>query len=83
MSARVSIGKFLAVEEVESSREIAGRPEWGVYARDGSQLAVVEWYRPWRCYVLRAFPRTVWSDDCLADVSRFMSAETKTQRSRP
>jgi hypothetical protein len=40
--------------------------------RSGDILGRVEWYARWRLYVAIFSDSTVWSHDCLADVSAFM-----------
>ena len=40
--------------------------------RDGSRLAVVKWYGPWRQYTLWPEPQTVWNPSCLQDVTDFI-----------
>ena len=83
MNAPERIGRHLWVRAIPDAREVTGRPEWEVLAKDETPLAIVEWYPKWRCYVLRANRGTVWSDDCLADVSRWMATRTAFERAKP
>lgn len=76
------IGRFLRASPDADAEDVTGRPEWSILANNGAPLAIVEWYAPWRCYVMKAERGTVWSDDCLADVSRFMAARTGEQRAK-
>lgn len=54
---------------------------WGVDAkRDGTPLGVVQWFARWRCYTFGPEPETVFSDECLRDITDFCEAKTKEHR---
>ena len=64
-------------------------PTWTVIAiKTGEPLAVVSHYPTWNRLVLEAKPNTVWSEDCLRDVTAFMAdaslmlAERKARKAR-
>jgi len=45
--------------------------------RFGDVLGHIEWYAPWRRYVVAFQEDTVWSQDCLADVAEFLRSLPK------
>lgn len=63
---------FLAFTEIKDT----GKTKvWSVdNSNDGSFLGTISWRGGWRKYVLNVEPQTIWSADCLADVSKFIDA---------
>lgn len=56
---------------------------WSVdNVNDGSHLGLVKWHGPWRKYVLMIQSHTIWSADCLKDVTEFI-AHQMNLRSNP
>ena len=57
--------------------EIMPHPE-GIWLirnkRSKDILGHIEWYAPWRQYVTSFSESSVWSQDCLADISEFIKA---------
>lgn len=39
---------------------------------DGAILGAISWYGGWRQYVFLPHPDTIWSDDCLLELSEFL-----------
>ena len=57
---------------------------WVIRSKRGAGiLGGVEWYQPWRQYVATFSDRTVWSDDCLADVATFMRQLNRIAKGPP
>ena len=52
-----------------------------VNARSGAELGSIEWYGPWRQYVLTSHAGVVWSAGCLADVQDFMRNHARKVKS--
>jgi hypothetical protein len=56
-------------------QEVMPRPN-GVWTienkRSGDILGRIEWYPQWRRYVAIFSDTSIWSQDCLADVSNFI-----------
>lgn len=52
---------------------IAGRKtlSWHVRGKSGTHLGVLEWYAPWRQYVLKPAWPTIFNRGCLRDVADF------------
>lgn len=51
--------------------------------RSGDTLGYIEWYAPWRCYVLQEVTEgTVFNGECLRDVAAFMEAETAKRKAK-
>lgn len=67
------MAKFIDFAKNEDNEMCNGKPEWFVRSkRTRGALGHIVWYPAWRQWVFEAAPNTVWSHDCLADVSEFM-----------
>lgn len=53
---------------------------WGVKGSDGSLLAVVSWYAPWRKYTVQFLPSSIFDAVCLSEISAFISNETRRHK---
>lgn len=76
------IGKWLKAVEVPVA---PGRKtkEWDIMSYDGSRIAVVKWYGPFRKYSLLLESGAAWEDQCLDAISSFLkrvNAERKAER---
>lgn len=62
----VRLGPYMVAEP----RSTLPRAAWTIKnAKHRDVLGVLEWYAPWRRYVLAANDGAVWSPDCLRDVA--------------
>ena len=56
----------------------AGRPlYWIRNRRSGDSIGQVFYYPTWRCWIARFKEESVWSADCLTDVSRALEIITE------
>ena len=62
---RQELGRFMYAEEVDSGWEIINR-------RAEAVLAYAEWHKPWGAWVLSPGVGTIWSADCLAEITAFL-----------
>jgi len=64
-------GRFITIH----LQPVAGgkTDRYTVTDRDGGLLAWVRYYSPWRRWCFLPCEGTVWSEDCLADVRRFIA----------
>jgi hypothetical protein len=51
-------------------------------ARHGDVLGVISWHAPWRQHVLEPAPDTVWSNGCLDEIERRLTAMNEERRAR-
>jgi hypothetical protein len=69
LADEVTIGAYLRAERVPCDPH----DTWLVRARDGSILALAEWYQPWRRYVLTHVEAdAVFSADCCAALAAWL-----------
>ena len=67
MTENVRLGKYMTAYPVSDGR----REPWAVKGSNGQYIAYLEWYPPWRQYVLYAESDAVFSGDCLDALARF------------
>jgi len=64
--------------------EIAKMPKTSVYSvisnHDNLELGRIRWHGAWRQYIFSSFEGSVWSADCLAEVSEFLVKLKKKRR---
>ena len=54
---------------------------WDIVNRRSEEpLARIQWYGPWRQYVMEPEPQTVWNDGCLVSVLTFLRQLNSKQR---
>ena len=57
---------------------IEQKPKTKVYsvisAHDKSRLGKIYWYGRWRGYIFEPYPDTIWSEDCLEEVYKFLKS---------
>lgn len=57
---------------------------WDVLSRSrGHRLAVIQWYGPWRQYVMYPDHMTLWNVGCLSDIQSFITARMAERRPVP
>ena len=65
--------QYLKIKEVMPSRPGAFTKQYGIYSKSqGALLAYISWYSSSKAYVLRTEPGTVWGDESLDFISRFL-----------
>ena len=66
------MAKFIRLsKDTEVTHE--GKPVyWILNKRAGASIGQLFWYTPWRKWCARFKEDTVWSEDCLADVRKFI-----------
>ena len=50
--------------------------------RHGSQLGSIQWDGAWRQYVFHAFPNTMYSAGCLADIQDFIGQAMRERKGK-
>ena len=63
----IKLGKYMTAYRIR----LAKRDAFDVKDSHGSTLGHVEWYPRWRQYVFSPEPNSVFSHDCLAELSAF------------
>ena len=63
----VKLGKYMTAYPVSGGV----REPWAIKDTRGRYIAYLEWYAPWRQYVMNAEYDAVFSHDCLTVISRF------------
>ena len=49
---------------------------WEVVSKSsGNGLGLIKWYGAWRQYTFHPYEGTVWNDDCLGEVVKFLDKE--------
>ncbi len=57
---------------------------WGVYSKQGhAVLGLVMWYPAWRKYAFYPNKETVFEQDCLRDIAKFIEDKTKEHKDGP
>lgn len=51
-----------------------------VNKRHGTRLGIIAWFTPWRQYCFSPWPGTVFNQECLDDIARFIEEQMKTHR---
>mgnify|MGYP001382625929 FL=1 len=65
------MAKYITFED--SKEKFDGKPIYNCFSkRDRFCLAEVFWYKPWKQWTCRFNPNSVWSEDCLEDVRKFI-----------
>lgn len=68
---------WLRFEDAGTSRSGKTR-EWAVVAKEqGLAIGAIQWYGPWRKYVFTARPNTVFEQDCLRDIAKFIEEKSR------
>lgn len=63
----VRLGKYMTAYPVSNGK----REPWAIKDSRGQYIAYLEWYAPWRQYVMNAESAAVFSHDCLASIAGF------------
>jgi len=63
----VRLGKYMTAYPVSSG----AREPWAIKDSRGQYIAYLEWYSPWRQYVMNAESTAVFSHDCLSAIATF------------
>jgi len=63
----VRLGKHMTAYPVSGG----AREPWCIKDSHGRYIAYLEWYAPWKQYVMNAESMAVFSRDCLVSVARF------------
>lgn len=80
--ARVYAGHSIIVNRLLLGRG-RGTHLYEVRAReDGTCLALIQWYGPWRTYVLQPKNSSIWESRCLRDIVAFLE-ELQRERKKP
>jgi hypothetical protein len=66
------------IEFTEVERSPSGKTRrWNVTSREGGGLiGAVQWHAPWRKYCFFPRDQTVFEEDCLRDIAKFIEAAT-------
>ena len=65
--------KYITIKNVEQEK-FEGRLVYRIYNnKNGSQLAILSYYKPWKQYVFSSREECVLNDSCLKDVLEFMN----------
>lgn len=67
MIENVRLGKYMTAFPVSNGK----REPWAIKDSDGRYIAYLEWYAPWRQYVMNAESTAVFSPDCLTEIAGF------------
>jgi len=67
MNKNVRLGKYMTAYPVSNG----AREPWAIKDSDGRYIAYLEWYAPWRQYVMNAESAAVLSHDCLTAIAGF------------
>lgn len=67
MDENVRLGKYMTAYPVSNGK----REPWAIKDSRGQYIAYLEWYAPWRQYVMNAESTAVFSHDCLASIAGF------------
>jgi len=63
----VKLGKYMTAYPVSNG----AREPWAIKDSDGRYISYLEWYAPWRQYVMNAESTAVFSHDCLTAIAGF------------
>jgi hypothetical protein len=72
----VRLGKYMTAYPVSNG----ARGPWAIKGSDGHYIAYLEWYAPWRQYVMNAESTAVFSRDCLIAIADFCKKLTASER---
>lgn len=70
----VKLGKYMTAYPVSNG----AREPWAIKDSDGRYISYLEWYAPWRQYVMNAESTAVFSHDCLTAIAGFCQKLTTT-----
>ena len=73
----VRLGKYMTAYPVSNGRHMP----WMIKNNNGAYIAHVEWYPPWRQYVMSPEPTAVFSPDCLLEIARFCQIRSNQVKS--
>jgi hypothetical protein len=68
MSENVRLGRYMTAYPVSNGKH----EPWAIKDSRGKYIAYLEWYAPWRQYVMNAESTAVFSHDCLASIVGFL-----------
>lgn len=77
MDDNIQLGKYMTAYPVSKGR----REPWAVKESCGQYIAYIEWYPPWKQYVVNAESDAVFSYDCLVALSQFCKRLTDGAKS--
>lgn len=61
------------IEVVPTTEKYLDRPVFSVRAKkNGAELGKIGWYKPWNQMAFSPTPQTIWSNNCLRDVAKYM-----------
>lgn len=69
----VRLGKYMTAYPVSGGK----REPWAIKDSSGHYIAYLEWYAPWRQYVMNAESTAVFSHDCLTAIAGFCQKLTR------
>lgn len=69
----VRLGKYMTAYPVSCGK----REPWAIKDASGHYIAYLEWYAPWRQYVMNAESTAVFSHDCLTAIAGFCQKLTR------
>lgn len=69
----VRLGKYMTAYPVSNGKH----EPWVIKDSNGSYIAYLEWYSPWRQYVMNAESTAVFSHDCLSAIAGFCQKLTR------
>jgi hypothetical protein len=72
----VRLGKYMTAYPVSNGKHAP----WAIKASSGHYIAYLEWYAPWRQYVMNAESTAVFSHDCLTAVAGFCKRLTASAK---
>ena len=75
------IGRFLRVEG-PLERTGCKTVRWILIAEDESHLGRIQWYGPWRQYVLEPLASAIFHAGCLRDVAAFLDRANAQHRAK-
>jgi hypothetical protein len=67
MIDNVKLGKYMTAYPISK----CARETWCIKDSRGRYIAYLEWYAPWRQYVMNAESTAVFSHDCLTEIAGF------------
>jgi len=67
--------RFITIEQRDKEL-FECKPLYRVFNnKSGDQLAVLSWYKPWKCYVFSSHEGCLFDESCLRDVLDFLVGE--------
>lgn len=69
----VRLGKYMTAYPISGGK----REPWVIKGSSGHYIAYLEWYAPWRQYVMNAESTAVFSHDCLTAIAGFCQKLTR------